>query len=186
MKRRLKMKKPNGYDQVQAKTISGFSNPTAGTYVLGIIKANIEMSKKGNEMLVLELDIIEGEFQKHYRNVSERLGKNCLLKHYRVTDSEKSMPYFKGDIKAIEESNPGFKFDFDESKLRGKKVGGMLAEEEYETMQGEVKTALKLAFLCSVDTAKSGKLKPPTPKKIYPDSGFGFDDNKSNDDDLPF
>lgn len=176
------MNKPNGYDAAQATTFEGGGMPLPGAYVLGIISAECKESRSGNEMLVLSLDIVEGQYKNNYRNLGERLKKDCLLKHYRVTDTEQSLPYFKGDIKAIEESNPGFKFNFDEKTLRGKYVGGMLREEEYEKSDGTIATVLKIAFLCSVEKVKSGTLVTPKKKEF---DGYVPHQSTSTDD-LPF
>lgn len=40
--------------------------------------------------------------------------------------------YFKGCITAIEESNPGYKFNFDERTLDNKLVGIIFRDEEYD------------------------------------------------------
>lgn len=159
------MYKPNGYDSVEAKEFTGFNSPSAGAYVFGICDAEERTSKNGNPMLVLHLDIAEGEFKGNYSELSKRFSKDRLLKHYRVLSDENS-GYVKGDVKAIEESNRGFKFNFDEKTLRGKLVGGMLQEEEYLANDGTVKTSLKVAYLCSVEKARSGSLKPMQPKKL--------------------
>lgn len=176
------MNKPNGYDSAPATTFEGGGMPLPGAYVLGIIGAECKQSNNGNEMLVLSLDIVEGQYKNNYRNLGERLKKDCLLRHYRVTDSEKSLPYFKGDIKAIEDSNQGFKFNFDEKTLRGKYVGGMLREEEYEKSSGEIATVLKIAFLCSVERVRSGALVVPKKKEF---DGYTAPQTQS-DDELPF
>lgn len=181
------MQKPNAYDSVSAKQFSGSPNPVApGAYVLGIVKAEITTSSNKNEMLVLSLDIAKGEYHGRFRELSDNVQKDCLLKHYRLTDSETSLPYFKGDIKAIEESNQGFVFNFDEKTLRGKLVGGMLAEEEYEKKDGTIGTSLKVAFLCSVATAESGKLQIPKKKEICKSHNVYDDEPPLNDEDLPF
>jgi len=185
------MQKPNGYDTSEPKEFTGFNRPEAGAYVLGIVSAEERKTKKGDNMIVLCLDIAEGEFKGHYRELSSKFGKDRLLKHYRVIDRPESTPYFKGDIKAIEESNRGYKFNFDESTLRGKFVGGMLCEEEYLAPDGDTKTSLKVGFLCSVDKAKSGTLKTPAIKKLktgsdYQTTSTPSSGNDSNSDDLPF
>lgn len=184
------MQKPNSYDSAKAKQFSGSPYPVEpGAYVFGIVKSEVTKSSNDNEMLVLYLDIAKGEYQGKFREMSDNVQRDCLLKHYRVTDTEGSLPYFKGDIKSIEESNQGFVFNFDEKTLRGKLVGGMLSEEEYEKKDGTIGTSLKIAFLCSVATAESGKLKIPKKKEIGTSrkSHSVYDDEPPlNDDDLPF
>jgi hypothetical protein len=175
------MNKPSGWDEAPAKSFSG-NRPPAGAYVFGILKAQVLMSTHNEEMMVLSLDIVEGDFKGYYREQTERFSKDRLLKHYRLTESEKSIPYFKGDIKTIEESNPGFVFDFDETSLRGKYVGGMLSEEEYEDKDGNIRIKLRVAFLCSVKKATSGTLKIPELKQLNGQPK----QQKTPEDDLPF
>jgi hypothetical protein len=157
--------KPDNWGSIEPQTTGEFSRPSAGAYVFGILKDEHTTSKNKNEMIVLSLDIAEGEFKGHYKNLSEHFKSDNLLKHYRVV-SEQSMPYFKGDIKAIEESNKGYEYNFSEGSLRGKLVGGMLREEEYINKNGEKKTILKIMFLCSVEKARSGKLTTPDIKRL--------------------
>lgn len=178
------MNKPNGYDQ--AKPRGGVRNePQRGGYILGIINAETKMSTNNNEMLVLKMDIAEGEFQGHFREISDAVQKDLLLKHYRVTDSEKSIPYFKGDIKAIEESNQGFVFNFDEKTLRGKKVGAVLINEEYVARDGDVKTCLKIAYICNAQKIRDGSFTIPK-DKILSDGTVQRPQPATSDDDLPF
>ena len=77
---------------------------------------------------------------------------------------------FKGFIKAVEESNPGYVWNWDESTLKGKKVGLILQEEEYVptggTHAGELRTRLIVKQVVNVETIKSGKFKVPELKKL--------------------
>lgn len=178
------MYKPSNYDGAEAKQFTGFNSPSPGAYIFIIAGAFEIMSKSQSPMLVLDLDIAHGEFKGHYEQMSEDLKKNCYLKHRRLLTEEQS-EYLKGDIKAIEESNNGFHFNFDESKLSGKYVGGMLREEEYMNNNGEIKTTIKLAYLCSIDKVKKNLLKPMPIKKLA--SGQQHATVLGNqDDNLPF
>jgi hypothetical protein len=163
------MGKPDGWDDAPAVQ-GGFNNPVPGAYVFGIIYAEEKMSSNNNKMLVLSLDIIEGQYKNFYNEKSKRASKDCLLVHRRITEGESSLPYYKGDVKSIEESNAGFKYDFDSAKLRGKIVGGTLREEEYLAKDGTVKSSVKIAFLCSADKARKGEVKAPEKKKINPNA----------------
>jgi hypothetical protein len=175
------MHKPSNYDSVSAKT-GTFQKVTPGPYILGICKAEETQSRAGDPMLVLSIDIADGPNKSNYRELSKRLNKDCLLKHYRLL-TDNAADYLKGDIQAIEKSNPGFSFMFDERALPGKFVGGMLAEEEYYS-DGDIKTILKIRYLCSVDDVHSGKLITPPLKKL--DTSFPPEDKPIAEDDLPF
>jgi hypothetical protein len=159
------MQRPTNWDSIPAQTFSGNEYPPAGTYVFRIVSESHDPSKQGKEMITLSLDIAEGQFKGYYRKLSDSTGKDRMLKHYRSITDE-SMPYFKGDIKAIEESNAGFTYNFSDGSLRDKFVGGMLREEEYLANSGETKTINKIMFLCSAEKARSGALKIPLIKKL--------------------
>jgi len=159
------MQRPSNWDSVPAQTFSQNERPPAGAYVFGIVKEDHTPSRSNKDMTTLFLDIAEGEHKGFYKRLSESINKDCLLRHYRV-HTEDSLPYFKGDIKAIEESNQGFTYNFTEGSLRGKLVGGMIREEEYFSSSGEVKTSNKIMFLCSAAKARDGSLKPPPTKKL--------------------
>ena len=184
------MQKPQGYETAEVREYQGFNSPAPGAYILGIVSAEATQSKSGNDMLVLSLDIADGEFKGHYRRKQEQFGGSKLLKHRRVTSTETSLPYFKGDIKAIEESNNGFKFDFDESKLRGKFVGGMLGEKEFEGRDGEIATTLEVSFLCSVEKVRRGDLAIPKIKRLDGSKTAanysGHEPVQMTEEDLPF
>jgi hypothetical protein len=185
------MQKPEGYDAAPLKQFFGSQRPQAGAYVMKIKSAVDTTSSSGRPMLIVFLDIAQGQFTDNFKTLFEKLKENnpgtkwpCI--HRRCTDGNQ-LEYFKGDIKAIEESNEGFKFNFDEKTLSGKLVGCMLREKEYgQNEDGSAKTILEPAFLCSIKTALSGKLNPMKMKPMNSDNAQdnGFKDSKS--DNLPF
>jgi hypothetical protein len=178
------MQKPVGYDQAQAQQFSGGDRLAAGPYVLGIVKAEEATSKSGRPMIVFSLDIADGPNKNYYKQLGERLQKDCYLKHRRVTDGDQ-VNYFKGDIKAIEESNPGYTFNFDERTLTRKLVGANLREEEYAS-GGDIKTSLKIAFLCPAQYVRDGKIKPLECKRIEQRSYASSQQSFAPTDDLPW
>lgn len=184
------MNKPNGYDTTQPAQMGEFHNVPAGPYVLGIVKAEITKTKKtGAEMMVLTLDIAKGDDKNYYRALSLKLNRDCYMKYNQLTEGEKSVPYFKGMIKAIEESNSGYVFNFDENTLKGKFVGAMLREKRYYNQAGELKSILEIGFLCSVAKAESGELKlmPPIEPESRPQQQEqGNIQVDPNLEDLPF
>ena len=64
------------------------------------------------------------------------------------------MAYFKGFIKTIENSNVGYTWDWDETKLKGKKVCGVFQYEEYKKQDGTKALKVRLNKFRSL-----GKLK---------------------------
>jgi hypothetical protein len=159
------MKKPDGYDQSEAKD-GVFKRPSAGPCILGVTNATTQKNKNQEQQLVLFLDIAEGEFKNFYRQQGERFNKKQYLRFYQNTEG-KSLPHFKGIVLAFEESNQGFKFDFDESTLVKRRIGANLREEEYvRTKDGAIGTNLRVAYLCSVRSVVEGKHKVLPIKKL--------------------
>ena len=95
---------------------------------------------------------------------------------------------FYGVFLAIEESNPGFKWDWHEEKLIGCRFGATLQEEEYEKNDGSVGTRLIVKDIKTVKQIMDGDFKMPTTKKlertVAPVRDFALIDNCSED--LPF
>lgn len=134
-----------------------FSNPSAGGYVCGIY--NIEDVPE-KEYLKIYYDILEGEFKGYYtKQVKE--GRWKALPNFIASYKESALPFFKGTITSVEKSNNGFKFDNDETKLKGKKIGLVLFEQEYIGNDGRVKTSLKVDKAHSVDAIKKGDFEVP-------------------------
>ena len=171
------MRKPDGFDSAEAKE-GGFREPAAGPCILGIVRAVAGNSDKGNPQLIFDLDIAEGAFKNHYREKGEKFNGNYYLKHWQGTEGN-GLPFFKGLIKAIEESNPGFVFDFNEELLSHKLIGANLREEEYiKKSDNSIGTRLKPAYLCSVQSIREGRYKVLPIKRLVhkdvPEGDLGF------------
>jgi hypothetical protein len=160
-----------------------------------ILAAKDAPSAGGRPMLSLCLDIAEGPFKDNFKKLLEFFRKNnpdakYPLVHRRCQDGEQ-IEYFKGDIKAIEESNEGYRFNFDEKTLVGKLVGCMLGELAYtEDNDGNLKTKLEPRWLMPAESARKFTGKPPEMKK---DKNFGKqkerqagDDSENINGEMPF
>lgn len=187
------MKKPEGYDQTQAAT-GEFEILTAGGHICTIKQAKIDTTSTGKEALILVFDISEGEFKDYYkRNFDRRKEGNPDAKWqgiYRQLTEGKSLAFFKGVIDAIEKSNPGYKWNWDEATLKGKIFGGVFGEEEYEGNDGKTHTSVKCRFVRTVEAIKSGKFTIPE-KKLASGSSNSQQHGEFNPadedlDDLPF
>ncbi|GHU59950.1 hypothetical protein AGMMS49975_28250 [Clostridia bacterium] len=199
------MKKPDGYDEVQAATAGESQTLPPGGYVCEIRQASISESKSGNEMLVLCLDISEGEFKGFYKaQFSDRTANNSTNAEakwgcvYRQLTGGSSTRFFKGLITSIEESNESYKWNWNEATLKGKKIGAVFGREQYENNKSELVFSTKPMHVCSVSRiqkgefkvpedkllngAKSSKSKPSSPKRETPD----YPDDDIDESDLPF
>lgn len=87
-----------------------------------------------------------------------------------VSYKENSLAFFKGFITALESSNPKYKFDSDESKMVGLKIGFVIAEEEYEGRDKngapKIKVRTYVAERHSVQAIKDGDFNVPEFKKL--------------------
>lgn len=72
----------------------------------------------------------------------------------------------KGFTTAIENSNKGYTWDFDEKKLKGKIVGLVLGEEEFLNSSGKVRTRTYVAEVRSVNVIRDGKFEVPEIKRL--------------------
>lgn len=130
---------------------SGKKFPTlpAGTYVAAIKNVKID-GKEPDEQLVLRLDVIEGDwagyYTKRYENDSSKAGFQQQFQAKYKGDLRIQIPNpdnsrrdhpewdirtFNNAIYCIEQSNPGYKWDWDEKKLKGKTVGINVREGIY-------------------------------------------------------
>ena len=155
-----------------------YKNPTAGGYVIGIYSVE-DVSDK--EYLKLSYDIVEGEFKGYYSNlVKEGVYKALPIMFMSYADSEedRNIKRFKGTVTAFEKSNNGFKWKDNEQDLKGKKIGVVMRDEEYEKKDGSVGSSLKVYQTHSIERIKDGDFKIPEPKKLAQtskttDSPFG-------------
>ena len=187
------MEKIQGYDE--AKAITGeYERLEAGGYICKIISAKEEKSKSGKRMLVLALDIIEGDKKDFFRN---RFNENTSPEkkwpagaiYRQMLEGEKAAGFLKGLMTSLETSNEGFIWNWDEKKLADLKCGAIFGEEEYEKMDGSVGTSTKVKFIRTVKAIQDGNFKVPELKKL-PQKGEAFEDFvnsvTSDNEDLPF
>lgn len=185
------MKKPSEYDATQAKSFGEFESLEPGGYVCRILKAESTKSKNGKEMLVLNFDIADGEHKGFYQRKLERDSENDKKASwkgvYRQLTEGDSISYFKGLITAIEESNTGYHWDWEESSLVGKIFGGIFGLEEW-AYNGKTGFVAKIQFICSIATIKKG-VKIPKDKLLTKKSNGVKDDDfvlMADDDSFPF
>lgn len=191
------MKQTSDYAQAQAYT-GDFERLPLGGHICQIRGARCETTRTGKEMLVVAFDIAEGSpADGFYKRSFDRIkAKNPdarwpgLYRSVTETNEGKTNPMFKGFIKAVEESNPGYAWNWNENSLNGKLVGFNFGEEEYEHQaSGEIRVSVRPQFPASVARVKEG-LNPPEIKKLTrsgasakPAAG-GF--SSVDDDELPF
>lgn len=201
------MKKPSDWDSTNAFTGETSAQLPKGGYVLKIKAAKVENTDYG-ERLHLLFDIEEGEY-KDYVNTqfTEKKAKSDKPKEvkwpacgrysqYILKKDSKTNAFFKGLITCIENSNPSYKFDFDENSLVGKLVGGLFAIRQFRGNDGKVINLVEMRQPRSVDVIRSGDYELPAdellsePQKNYAAAGTPkfeeVEDDEDEDLSLPF
>jgi len=178
--------------------------PTGG-YVMKIMGAEVKENSIGQYVQV-SMDIAEGQykdfFANDYRAQQPQEGKdkiwhcNYLLNVPNDDGSERdgwTKRKFKTFTEALEASNDGYHFDWDEKKFKGLSIGGLFNMREYKTRDGNIGRSPNLAQVTSVEKIRAGKFKIPKDQLISGGQGdasapasvpSGF--TVINDDDLPF
>lgn len=166
------MKPFNDYDKI---TVGEYKDLPNGAYVMIILNVELCHNSTG-EYLKLGCDIADGEqkgfFAEDY-NGQQREDKKWHC-HYLVNipkddGTEKdgwTKKKFKRFITAVEESNEGYTWGWDENTLKGKLVGGIFNHREYEKNDGSIGKAVSMAGTCSVEAVKNGTFKPIEDKLI--------------------
>ena len=160
-------------------------NLEAGGYICGICAVE---NVADREYLRISFDIVEGNFKNYFRDMQKRLNLEkwasggTTIKSYK----QKALPFFKQFINAVESSNGNYKFNNDETTLRGKYVGIVLGEEEYEKNDGTIGKRLKAVSFHPVADIKSGNFRVPPLKVLSGGKDDEFHQIVSADDDLPF
>lgn len=148
------------------KEAGEFSRPSAGAYICGIYDVE-DVSDK--DYLKVTYDIIEGEFKDYYKDMRSEHPEWTWAGAYVKSYKESALPMFKRFCTAVSRSNGNFVFDgdkvnCDERTLKGKKIGLLLGEEEYEGNDGTIKTRLYVVREFSID--KIDEQKVPELKKL--------------------
>lgn len=153
------MEKIENWDNVEAKGMEDFKPLPIGAYECVIKDARInENEQTGKKTFKVSVDIASGEykdyFQKRYDSNTtpdKRWDNNSV--RYLAYEGD-NVAYFKGFITSVENSNTGYKWDWDETKLKGKKICGVYQYEEYEKQDGTKAVKVRLNKFRSLDKIK--------------------------------
>lgn len=147
----------------------------AGGYICKILACRQETSQRsGKKMLVINFDIAEGEYKDFYlekyknapRDNNNPVEPKWQGKYYILLEGENFEGRLKAFTTSIEESNEGYKWDWNEETLKGKMFGGIFREEEYIAFNGEVRTSAKLWQVRSVKKIRDGEFEVPKKKEL--------------------
>lgn len=183
------MNKPAEWDNTEAFT-GEFKILPPGGHICKIKQATIDTTQTGKEVLIILFDIAEGEFANYYgEQFTKKTENNPDAKWqgvYRQLTEGNSLKFFKGMIQAIENSNNGYKWNWDEKTLKGKLFGGVFGQEEYINNNNELKLSTKCRFIRSVEQIRKGVDAPEVKKLNGTSSNSQYSSDVFPDEDIPF
>ena len=161
------MKKLNGYEKASA--YSSQERLPAGGYVLKIMDVKYQENSWG-DVIILSFDIAEVEKKGFFMdNWKSQTGEDKKWKGtYRMRvpaddgseQDEWKMKRFKTDIMNFEESNPGYRWEWEEQTLKGKLIGALFNNKEYE-FNGRHGFFTNCHSLVTAEKIRSGKFEIP-------------------------
>ena len=167
------------FDKVEAKGMDDFRGLPIGAYECVIMDARVNHNEQsGKDTFKVSVDIASGEFKDYFRKMYEndtridRKWNNNAVKYLSYTGD--NVAFFKGFIKTIENSNIGYVWDWDETKLKGKKVCGVFQYEEYEKQDGTKGIKVRLTKFRSLD--KLGKIEVSDSVKMLDGSYVDYEE----------
>lgn len=159
------MRSFKGYEEVKVNNFG--ERLKLGGHVCKVLEAKIEelTSRKDGkkyEQLVIKFDIESpdeqaGFYAKKFTEDAEKDALNAKWKGYHrisvPTDESEDFikSRFKGFTTSVEESNPGYKWNWEENTLIGKVFGGVFSFEEFVTQDGKTITMTKIRYVKSTD-----------------------------------
>ncbi|MGN1338836.1 MAG: hypothetical protein ACI4WS_00955 [Oscillospiraceae bacterium] len=195
------MKKPSNWKEVKAA--GERVKLPAGGYEAKIINAKVvsyDGSNGSYERLEIAVDITAGEYKDYYKqdfdnNTRDDKKWRGVARFYVPTDdgSEKD-EYTKSVLKsvtdALEDSNKGYHWDWDETALKGLKVGILVRDKEYD-IDGKRGFSPEIFRFTDIKRIKEGKFTVPKQKLLKgfseaSEASSGTDSAASGDDDYPF
>ena len=161
----------------------GASLPKGG-YVCKILNAQVKDGRFG-QYVQIAYDIAEGEFEGYFKKIFDaKKDENKKWSTYFFlnipTDDgseqdAKTKKAFKTFTNALEDSNEGYHFDWDETKFKDKLIGGLFRYEEFQRQDGKVGRSTKMGWACSVAKIHSGNYKLPDDKLVTPAANTSTD-----------
>ena len=164
-------------------------------YVVKIMDAK-EQHYDWGDVLLVSFDIAEGAYKDFFRHdyqnqtAEDRRWRGTYRMNIPSGDGSEKDGWrkrsFENDMFCVEDSNPGYVWDWDETKLKGKLVGVLYRNKEWE-FNGRTGWAPEAAMLAAAADVRSGNFKlpkdRPLPAKTSQTPAFN---PLETDDDLPF
>lgn len=154
-----------------------------GAYIGKVVGAELKTVQTSNgdfERLELKLDVTEGEFKDHFTKLFESQSGGSYPARYkgviRFNIPQTGSQYEQGQKKALEhlawclqDSNPKYKWDGDETKLAGLKIGFSVRERDWiMERDGELLTGTttEIGRVESINRVADGAVRPMKKKEL--------------------
>lgn len=161
------------------KKFEGFENIGTGSqiqpggYVLKILDVSGKTYTWGN-VVIVSFDVVEGPQKDFYaKNYAGQTGEDKKWKGtFRVTEPKddgtdadnKTKWYLKKFTDALEASNPGYKWDWDETKWKDKLIGGIFGQRYFLDNSGSEKMCVEMRFPATIEDIRAGRYEIPEKK----------------------
>jgi hypothetical protein len=181
-----------GYKQAEATSFSELPKLQPGGYVVKILNIKVEPTDWGSR-LAIQFDIAEGEFKgffdklykatpDEWENKKWKGSMRLSIPHNTGDDTKfkKSLGYFKSQIQAFENSNANLHIDcerdWDENVLKGKLVGALFNEKEWEK-DGKTGWFTQCKRFVSANDIRSGNFTIPKREELKNKPSTASNDN---------
>ena len=173
------MKKIENWNEIEAKGMDDFKALPIGAYECKIINAvENHNEESGKTTLKVMVDIASGEYKDYFK---KRYDSNTAIDRKWDNNATKflafegeNISFFKGFITIVENSNVGYKWNWEESTLRDKKLVGVFQYEEYKKQDGTKALKVRLTKFRSLD--KLGKIEVSDSVKMLDGTYKSYDD----------
>ena len=177
------------------RSVGGSDPLPVGGYVAKIMNAEVKEYTWG-DVLVVSFDIAEGDYKDFFANqYKANTSEDKKWKgNFRINVPQEGNQWFDSQkrtfgnaIACIEESNSGYHWDWDEAKLKGKLVGVLFRNFEWE-VNGNTGWSTECGTFVSVDDIRNGNYRQmkDRPLKNKPVETKPVFEEVISDEDLPF
>lgn len=183
------MKKIENWDNIEAKGMDDFKALPIGAYECKIVNAVENYNEQsGKTTLKVMVDIASGEYKDYFK---KRYDSNTAIDRKWDNNATKFLAFegentsfFKGFITIVENSNVGYKWSWEESTLRDKKLVGVFQYEEYEKQDGTRGIKVRLTKFRSLD--KLGKIEVSDSVKMLDGTYVDYEEYINSKNSEPF
>jgi hypothetical protein len=165
----------NQYNGFKSERTASSAPLPVGGYVLKIMKAVVEQTRSGSEMLVLNFDVAEGDnagfFVNSWKNDTRdnKKWRGAYRLFLPAGDGSERDNYairnFNNFVFCLEDSNPGYHWNWDEAGLTNLKIGGIWRNKEY-SINGKNGWTTEMGAVATVEEIKENKFKPLKDKAL--------------------